>query len=108
MVRIVGVGVRAVDGEQRLDLYLGSEDRLDAVFGAGLGKANGAVEAVVVGEGQGRLSQSGSAGDQLFDPAPAVEEREVRMHVEVYERVERARGVGHGGCVGEGVGCGGG
>ena len=79
----------AADGQQRLHAYLGSEDGLDAVFGAGLGKAHGAVKAVVVGESQGRLPHLGCAGDQLFDPAATIEEREVRVYVQVDEGSRR-------------------
>ena len=37
------------------DVHLRTEDGLDAVPGAGLGETHGAVEAVMVGEGQGRF-----------------------------------------------------
>ncbi len=40
----------------------------------------------MVGESQGRLPQLGRPGDQLLDPAAAVQEREVRVHVQVDER----------------------
>ena len=59
-------------------------------LGAGLGEAHRAVEAVVVGEGQGRLPQLGRPGDQLLDAAAAVEEREVGVDVQVDEVVGTA------------------
>ena len=76
----------APPAQQRLHPYLGSEDGLDAVLGAGLGEAHRAVETVVVGEGQGRLPQLGRPRDQLLDPAAAVQEGEVGVHVQVDER----------------------
>ena len=86
--------------QQRLHADLGSEEGLDLVLGTGLCEAYRPVEAVVVGEGQGRLAQGRRPGDQLLDPAAAVEEREVRVHVQVDE----GRGVGGGGGCGAGRG----
>ena len=83
--QLAAVG-RFVAGQQRLHPHLGAEDRLDVSLGAGLGEADGAVETVVVGEGQGRLPELGRPGDQLLDAAAAVEEREVRVDMEVDER----------------------
>ena len=74
-----------VVGQQRLHPHLGAEDGLDARLGAGLGQADGAVEAVVIGEGQGRLPQFGRPGDQGLDAAAAVEEGEVGVDMEVNE-----------------------
>ncbi len=85
----LGVAPAGCDSQQRLHPHLGPEDGLDAVLGAGLGEAHRAVEAVVVGESQGRLPQLGRPGDQLLDPAAAVEEREVGVHVQVDERSRR-------------------
>ena len=45
----------------------------------------------MVGEGQGRLPQLGRPGHQLLDAAAAVQEREVRVDVQVDEG---RRGVG--------------
>ncbi len=72
--------------------HLGAEDRLDAPLGAGLGEADGAVKAVVVGEGQGRLPEFGRPGHQLLDAAAPVQEREVRVDVQVHERGRGAVG----------------
>ena len=77
--------VRLEASRQRFHAHLDSEDRLDASLGAGLGEAHGAVEAVVVGEGQGGLAELGRPVDQLGDATAAVEEAEVRVDVEVYE-----------------------
>ena len=87
-----GVGLARVAARQeRLHSYLGAEDRLDALLGAGLGEADGSVQAVVVGEGQSGLPQFGRSGHQFLDAAAAVEEREVRVDVQVDER---GRGIG--------------
>ena len=71
---------------QRLHAHLGSEDGLQTASYAGLGKTNGAVEAVMVGKGQGRLPQLHRSIDQLGDAAASVEEAEVGVHVQVHER----------------------
>ena len=83
VMRIIG-GVRSGAGQQRLHPHLGAEDRLDVAFGAGLGEADGAVEAVVVGERQRH---------QFLDAAASIEEREVRVDMQMDER---GRGVGRG------------
>jgi len=67
--------------EQGFHPYLGPEDGLNASLGAGLGKTYRAVEPIMVGEGQGRLTQLGGTSNQILDAAATVEEREVRMHV---------------------------
>jgi hypothetical protein len=81
------VGVCHRRGQQRLHPDLGSEDRLDAALGAGLGEADRAVEAVMVGEGQGRLPELGCPGHQFLDAATTVEKGEVGVDVEVDEVV---------------------
>ena len=83
--RRVGRARSVLVGKQRLDPHLHAEDGLYACLGTGLGQADGAVEAVVVGEGDGRLAQSGGSLDQSLDAAAAVEEGEVGMDVEVDE-----------------------
>jgi hypothetical protein len=50
-----GRSVGAAFGKERIHPYFSPEDGLDAPFGAGFGEAHGAVKAIVVGEGQGRL-----------------------------------------------------
>ena len=40
----------------------------------------------MVGEGEGRLPQLGCPRHQVLDPAAAVQEGEVRVHVQVDER----------------------
>ncbi len=106
VVRIVGIVGRRAPGarrrrrQQRLHPHLGPEDGLDAALGAGLGEAHRAVEAVVVGESQGRLPQLGRPGDQFLDPAPAVEEGEVRMYVQVDEGGGRRLRLGRSGVAG--------
>ncbi|GEM_PF-2451613 len=79
MVRVAGCkviptgrGRLPLAHKQRFRPDLGSEDRLDAVLGAGFGKADRPVKAVVVGESQGRLFQLSRPGGQLLDPATAI------------------------------------
>ena len=65
----------------------GREGQLDTEHGGyiedprRLGEADGAVETVMVGEGQGRQAESGGLGHQLLGVAGAVEEREIGVHV---------------------------
>ena len=75
------LGLGATQGE------LGPEDGGQAQRPGGLGEADHAVEAVVVGEGQGLEPQPGGLLDQLLGERGAVEEAEVGVAVQL--------GVGH-------------
>jgi hypothetical protein len=77
-----GVGGHVDD---RFDADLDADDGFDAGRPAGLVEAHGAVEAVVVGDRQGRHAQPESGLDELVDTPGAVAEREVGVDVEVDE-----------------------
>jgi hypothetical protein len=77
------VRLRVPDG--RLDGELHAHDGLDAGRLAGSVEAHGAVEALVVGDGQRRHAHTSRRGDQLVDARGTVAEREVRVHVQVDE-----------------------
>ena len=61
---------------------LGAEDGVDAVLVGGAQEAGGAVDGVVVGEGQGGHAELGGAAHEVFGVAGAVEEGEVGVGVE--------------------------
>ena len=69
------------------EAQLGAEDGRQADGPGGLGEADHAVEAVVVGEGEGLEAEAGGLDGQLLGVAGAVEEAEVRVAVQL--------GVGH-------------
>jgi len=71
--------------QHALDVELDADDRLDAGLCARLIEAHGAVEAVVIGDGQRGHARRGRRLDQLVDAAGAVSEREVGVHMQVDE-----------------------
>ena len=81
-------GLRTIGGVQVVsERELGAEDRRHAQLACGLGEADDAVEAVVIGEGEGLEAKPGRLGDQLFGMRSSVEEGEVGVAVQL--------GVGH-------------
>ncbi len=76
------------------NVRLHSDDRLDAVGGAGLVEGDGAVERAVVGDRHGVESQLTPLLRQLVDPAEAVEQAELGVQMEMDEVIRRD---GHGG-----------
>jgi hypothetical protein len=78
----LGVGL-AVLGAGEVERQLGPEDRGHADRARRLGEADHAVEAVVVGEGQGLEAEAGGLLRQLLGVAGAVEEAEVRVAVQL-------------------------
>ena len=67
----------------RIDAHLGPGDGLDALLLGGPGELHGAVEAVVVRQGQGRIPQLLRPQHQLFRVGGAVQEGEARVGVEL-------------------------
>ena len=76
-----------VRGQARRQRDLGAEHGRHPDRAGGLGEADDAVEAVVVGEGEGLEAEAGGLGGQLLGVRGAVEEREVGVAVQL--------GVGH-------------
>ncbi len=72
-------------GEDGFDADLDADDGFDAGRPAGLVEAHGAVEAVVVGDRQGRHAQAAGGVDEFVDASGAVAEREVGVNVKVDE-----------------------
>ena len=56
---------------------LGAEDRRHPQLAGGLGEADDAVEAVVIGEGERLEAEAGGLGDELLGVRRPVEERGV-------------------------------
>lgn len=83
--QVVGVWGRKM-GENRLYLHFSPKDGFYAETSASFGKTNCPIETVMIGEGQSRLTETGCAEDQVFDVAPSVQEREIRVHVQVHKR----------------------
>ena len=80
MVSLVAERLRAAIVDE---VGLEPDDRLDAVSLAGLVVLHGAVHHAVVRQPQRGLLECGGALGQRLDPAGAVEERVLRVHVEV-------------------------
>ena len=78
------------------DVHLAPEDRLDALLVALAVELDGAGERAVIGERDGGHLQLGRAGGQRGDAAGAVEDRVLRVDVEVDERRVACSGGGHG------------
>ena len=72
------------------DVELEADDRLDALVLGGAVELDGAAQRAVVGERHRRHAQLLGPRDQLLDPARAVEQRVLAVHVEMDE------GGGHG------------
>ena len=77
----VGVAVRR--RAERVERELGAEHGGKTGGAGGEGEAHHAVEAVVVGDGEGGQAQPGGLVGQLLGMAGAVEEREVRVAVQL-------------------------
>ncbi len=67
------------------EIGLDADHRADPGAFARAEEGDHAVHGAMVGERQGRLSQPLGALDQLFDAAKAVEQRKLRVDVEVDE-----------------------
>ncbi len=67
------------------DVELEADDRLDALVLGGAVELDGAAQRAVVGEGDRRHAQFLGARDQRLDPARAVEQRVLAVHVEMDE-----------------------
>ena len=66
-----------------LERHLGARDRLDAFRPGPVSELHGAVEAVVVGQGEGGIAQLLCPEDQLFGVGCAVQEGKPRVGVEL-------------------------
>ena len=82
-VAALGVGHPLLRAAGEVEGELGAEDGGHAQGGRGLGEADHAVEAVVVGEGQRLQSQAGRLLGQLLGMGRPVEEAEVGVTVEL-------------------------
>ncbi len=80
----LGLPVQAAAGR---DVGLEAQDRLDPGLPARLVEVDGAVHRAVVRQGQGRHLQLGGPGDHRVDATGAVEQRELRVVVEVDEGI---------------------
>ena len=85
-----GPGARCA-GAGELEGQLGAEHRREADGPGRHGEADDAVEAVVVGDGQGREAEPGRLVDQLLGVARTVEEGEVRVAVQLGVHRDRDR-----------------
>jgi hypothetical protein len=65
------------------DVKLAAEDRLNALFPGRLKKMHGAVNVAVIGDGDSLLADAGDAVYELFHVARSVEERVIRVQMEV-------------------------
>ena len=87
-VERLGVGLPlAVAHRPAGDVRLDADDRPDPLGLRGLVEGDGAVEGAVVGQGERIEAQALGLVDEIADPAEAVEERELRVDVEVGEVV---------------------
>lgn len=66
-----------------LERDLGARDGLETFSAGCLGELHGAVEAVVIGQGEGRITQLLCPKDQLFGMGCAVQEGKPRVGVEL-------------------------
>ena len=70
-------------GEAVPERHLGAGDGLNPRPPGRVGELHGAVEAVVVGQSQGRIAELHGPQDELLGMGRAVQERESRMAVEL-------------------------
>jgi hypothetical protein len=74
-----------IGGDRIEQLDLEADERLDPGFIGGDGEAHRAIEALVIGESEGGHAQADRLGDQVLGWRGPVEEREVRMTVQLDE-----------------------
>jgi hypothetical protein len=68
------------------DVHLAADDRLDACSLGVFEELNGTCHRSVIGECDRRHLELRGARDEIWDPARTVEDRVLRVNVEVYER----------------------